>query len=370
MNSSKGWWVFLPIITLTLIYGLFIRDKDVGSSDGADVTLEKPLSSELAIRHNYDPREPDSIEIRRELVLMGSQFIFIVDAPEKVALEAITKAANAIKELESQLTSWKPGSDVYLLNENAGNIPVKVGKHTISLLKLSKTISVETEGAFDITVGSIWDLWPFREANKRIPTVEEVRQLLPLVDANSIQLDELRATAFLPKAGMKVNFGAIGKGYAAEVAIRAMKDLGIKRAAVSAGGDLFLLGRKNSGPWKVSVEHPRWPGKYIAQFYAGDVAIATSGDANQYLVWNGKRYGHIVDPNKGFPVDYSQSVTIATKSASVADAYATAVYVMGYKKGLEWVEKKEGVEALIIDGDGQRHQSTGWKKFTEKGVIL
>jgi len=366
MNNPKAWKVFLVILSSSLIYGLSAHDKK-------EIITPEPepvLADKITIRDIPDNSSLASSEVRREVVLMGSQFVFIVDAPEALALKAITAAANAIKNIELQLTSWRPGSDVARLNENAGNIPVRVGKHTLHLLRLSKAVSQKTAGAFDVTIGAVWDLWPFRMPNNDIPTEQEIKSHLVLVDAASIEINEQEAMAFLPKKGMKINFGAIGKGYAAEIAVETMKEIGVKRAAISAGGDLYLLGRKNSGPWMVSVEHPRWPGKYLAQFFAGDIAVATTGDAKQYLIKDGKRYGHIIDPKSGWPAEDCQSVTIATASASLADAYATAVYVMGFEKGMKWVEQQSGVETLIVDVDGRQHRSSGWQRFTESGRVL
>lgn len=386
-NASVNTWLcFLFILVLTLVYGLMIRDRGIASSaleiktDNVKEKLSDPIplrdlqskyitANKQSVSEGVQRQtEITSAEVRREVVLMGSQFVFIVEAPRQQALAAISKAAAAIKKLEMNLSSWKPSSDISRLNENAGIRAVKISEKTFELLRIAKKLSKVTNDTFDITVGAVWDLWPFRNPHAVIPSQQEIDQHLNLVDASSIELDEKAGTAYLPKIGMKVNLGAIGKGYAAEVAIEKMKELGIKRAAVSAGGDLYLLGEKNSGPWIVEIEHPRWPGHFIDRFVAGDIAIATSGDAKQYVKKNGKRYSHIIDPRTGWPANDCQSVTIVTKSSVEADAYATAVYVMGTKEGMAWVEKQPGIEALIVDTEGRAHHSSGWRALTKRRV--
>jgi thiamine biosynthesis lipoprotein len=270
--------------------------------------------------------------------------------------------------MELSLSSWIPGSDISRLNERAGRRPVQVSEDTLELLQRAKRLSRATAGAFDVTVGAVWDIWPFRNRHAAIPSQEQIDQHVDLVDATSIEIDEYEGTAYLPRMGMKVNLGAIGKGYAAEIAIERMKKLGIERAAVSAGGDLYLLGKKTSGPWVVELEHPRWPGRYMDRFIAGDVAVATSGDAKQYVERDGRRYSHIIDPRTGRPANDCQSVTIVTQSPTEADAYATAVYVMGAERGMNWVEEHQGVEALIVDREGRAHRSSGWASLTRNGM--
>jgi thiamine biosynthesis lipoprotein len=374
----KTWVLMTALLSATLIYGLMIRangpvaghaanhSAGPGSDQGQAFEL---ISDQLPIRPNRPDTASSGASVRREAVLMGSQFVFIVDAPRQQALAAITEAANVIKDLESRLSSWKPGSDIYRLNERAGRQAVRVSATTLELLRLAKDLSRETAGAFDVSVGPLWDLWPFRNPRAPLPSRAQIDQRLHLVDSTTIELDEKAGTAYLPNKGMKVNLGAIGKGYAAELAIEKMQQLGIERAAISAGGDLYLLGRKISGPWVVELEHPRWPGRYIDRFIAGDIAVATSGDAKQYLERGGRRYGHIIDPRSGWPADDCQSVTIVSDSATEADAYATAVYVMGPQQGMAWVEQHPGIEALIVDKQGRTQRSSGWAALTANAPV-
>ena len=204
----------------------------------------------------------------------------------------------------------------------------------------------------------------FAIRRKPLPSRDEIEGALELVDASRIELDQDNGTAYLPVKGMKVNLGAIGKGYAAELAIETMRRLGIRRAAVGAGGDLYLLGRKSTGPWVVDVEEPAWPGRYVERFIAGDLAVATSGTSQRYVIRAGKRFGHILDPRTGYPAAGCQSVTVLAADSTAADAYATAVFVMGPRKGMRWVEVQPGVEALIVNAAGEKLRSSGWRRMT------
>lgn len=366
MQSQKSWGVALVIMLGAMAIGYFqsLKDEPIGEIDSSD----GELSSSRVVLHKLDAQQNNK-EVKRETVLMGSHFVFMVDAPEKQALAAIRAVSDRIKDLEQTISSWVPGSDVARLNESAGIRPVLINDDTMEILKLSKVIHKETGGSFDITIGPVWDLWPFaKNLHKNIPTEEEIEEKKELVDASAIVLDEEKSTAYLPKSGMRVNLGAIGKGYAAEMGIRLLRERGIQRAAISAGGDIYLLGKKSSGLWVVDIEHPRWEGRTLEQFSAENISIATSGDAKQFVVRNGKRYGHILNPITGRPVNRCQSVTIVTASSALADAYATAVFVMGPEKGIQWVNDKAGVEALIVNSDGIKIRSTGWNDFVKRGI--
>ncbi len=150
--------------------------------------------------------------IRREVILMGSSFVFVVDAPAPEAIRAIDAATKRLRKLEAEVSSWRPESDVTRLAGRAGVEPLAVGKDTFALLKLAHEIHAETDGAFDVTIGPVWDLWPFRNPDAALPTDAQVAEALKFVDASRIELDEARQTAYLPMSGMRVNLGAIGKG--------------------------------------------------------------------------------------------------------------------------------------------------------------
>jgi thiamine biosynthesis lipoprotein len=351
----KKWLIFMAVITLALGYGLGLREH---APEPAPVKKHATPTPPL-----YTPADAEAGElVKREAVLMGSQFVFVAEGPHEQALAAIVAATERLRALEAAISSWKPGSEIYRLNDNSGEW-IKLGADALALLQRAKTIHAETGGAFDITIGALWDLYPFRNPDAPLPTAEQIAAQRRHVGAERIEIDLAASKARLP-AGMRVNLGGIGKGYAAQIAIETLRDRGIENAAVSAGGDLYLLGGKQAGPWTVRIENPRWEGKSIEQFTLRDRSVATSGDGRRYLLRDGKRYSHIVDPRSGQLVQGVQSVTVITDDATLADAYATAVCVMGPLEGMRWVEAREGVEALIIDANGTVSRSRGWAAVT------
>lgn len=351
----KKWSIFMLVIVVALVYGLGLRERVVtGHGEQTSPSISAPI---------YAPSLNEGSElVKREVVLMGSQFVFVVDAPKTQALAAITAVTERLRQLEAEISSWKPGSDVFRLNDNTGQF-IKVGADTLALLQLAQKVHADTDGAFDVSIGAVWDLYPFRHQDAPMPGDQQIEARLQFVGADKIQLRVDESRAMVP-AGMKINFGGIGKGYAAHIAIEQMQAMGINNAAVSAGGDVFLLGQKHTGPWIVRIENPLWPGKTIEQFALQNCSAATSGDAQRYFIRNGKRYGHIISPLTGWPVEGIRSVTVITDDPTLADAYATAVFVKGPVEGMRWVNARDGVEALIIDDNGSVTRSTGWQALT------
>ncbi len=354
--GNKNWLFFFIILIGWLAWGFF-NHKSIVKIEAPRENTPLPIITDDISTTNL---------ISQEAILMGSKFSFIVEADKELALKAIRAATDRLQALESKLTSWHPSSDIFRVNEHAGISPVSVNKETFFVLKLAKKIHIETAGAFDITIGAVWELWPFRNPKQILPTKEQIQAHLKLVDASLIEMNEKTLSVYLPHRGMKLNLGGIGKGYAAKIAIQTMVDMGIKQAAISAGGDIYLLGKKTTGPWKIAIQNPRHPNHFIERFIIGDSAVATSGDYERYLLKDGKRINHIIDPSTGYPAKDCQSVTIITADPTLADAYATAVFVMGVKNGMAWIEDKQGIEALIIDAKGILHPSSGWKQITGK----
>ncbi len=348
--TRARWLVFVVGVALALAWGLTHRraapPRDAGW--GSDATLPS------ASAHRDDGT------IAREVSAMGTQFTIVADAPPSVAESALDQAVEALRALDEVVSSWRPGSDVSRINAAAGKAPVLVGADTLALLQRSIALHQATAGAFDVTIGAVWDVWPFRDATRALPTDDAISAALALVGADQIRIDVERSTALLPRAGMRLNLGAVGKGYAAARIADVLAAHGVTRSAVSAGGDLVLRGRKSTGPWRVAVEHPRRPEHAIERFDAGDVAVATSGDGKRRIVRDGRGYGHILDPRTGRPADGALSVTVLTADPVEADAFATAVFVMGPQRGMRWVEQRAGVEALIVDVRGVVHRSSKW----------
>ncbi|MCO4780856.1 MAG: FAD:protein FMN transferase [Candidatus Cloacimonetes bacterium] len=299
---------------------------------------------------------------------MGSSFTIKLDTNLNQANKLFTKSIEILSNLEDQLSSWKMNSDVSVINHFAGVKPVKVSSSTFNLLQLSNTLYKDTNGTFDITIGPIWDLWPFRNHNKTLPSAKQIKEALPLVNGSQIILDTLNQSAYLSKVGMKINLGAIGKGYSSKVLSDFYRLNGVINGAVSAGGDLFVFGLEKGKKWKVNIENPNQKNQSIQSVYLSGMSIASSGDSERFIVRNKKKYGHIIDPRNGYPVTKTKLVSIIHPNPSKADAYATAAYIMGPSEAIEWINSITNTEGFIIDAQGNHYHSKGWVKYTKSEI--
>ncbi len=306
---------------------------------------------------------------RLDVVAMGTLFTVVVAAEPRLAERALAEIPEELAALESRVSSWRPGSEISRLIDEAGQEAVAVSPDTLALLTLAVEISAETEGAFDVTIGPVWDLWPFRDPDRPLPTRARLDAALDLVGSDGLELRPAAQTAYLQRAGMAVSLGGVGKGFAAGRIMDALAARGVADATVSAGGDLLLRGSGIDGPWEVGVAHPRWPGQTIERFTASDLAMATSGNSKRRLVRSGRSYGHILDPRTGLPARGAESATVLGPDPARADAYATAVFVMGLKEGLAWIDGQAGYAALVVAEDGTVHRSRSWNALTAEQVF-
>jgi thiamine biosynthesis lipoprotein len=242
----------------------------------------------------------------------------------------------------------------------AGTKAVAVPPELFFIVERSLKMSQLTEGAFDISFAAAGKLWNWRDP--RIPTPDEVRASMKDVGWKGIVLDDKARTIYLSRPGMRIGLGAIAPGYAGDLAMEKIRACGIRDACVNMSGDIRIIGLKNGEPWKVSITHPRKKGESIAVLPVSNAAVSTSGDYERYFEKDGKRYCHIIDPRTGYPADLCQSVTIVAPTLAFADGLATGVFVLGPEKGMKLVESLEGVEALIVAGDGTLTLSKGLKK--------
>ncbi len=274
--------------------------------------------------------------------------------------EALTAAYNEIIRLESVLDRHTSGSDVTKVNEAAGMSAVQVSQNTLDVVNRSLEVGAFSEGAFDITIAPLIKLWGFGTSNTQVPSETELREALALVDYKLVQVDDSASTVFLPKAGMELDLGGIAKGFIVDRAVDVLREKGITSAYLDAGGDIRVLGSKPDGtPWRIGVRHPRDRRGIAAVVEIRDSAIVTSGDYERFFHENGERYHHIINPGTGMPTHGLTSVTVVAADAFTADAYSTAVFVLGLERGVALVESMPGVEAVIITEDFQVHITSG-----------
>lgn len=301
-----------------------------------------------------------SIVHRRILKLMGNRFEISVVADDKEwAEEKIDQAIIEIKRIEKLLTTFSDDSQTNEINRNAGIQPVKVDEEVFNLIGRALNISVLTQGAFDITYGSIdKSLWNFDVNMKQLPDRKTAQESVRLINYRNVELDSSAQTVFLKEAGMRIGFGGIGKGYAAGCAKTLLKEQGVASGIVNAAGDLITWGTQPEGkPWTIAIADPNqkvWP---FSTLNISNVAIATSGNYEKYALINGKKYSHTIDPKTGLPVSGIKSVSIICPSAELADAMATPVMVMGVKVGLDLINQLQQIACVIIDDQNQVYTS-------------
>ncbi|NGZ03276.1 MAG: thiamine biosynthesis protein ApbE, partial [Nitrospira sp. WS238] len=266
---------------------------------------------------------------------------------------------NEIKRLEELLSTWRQDSEVSLVNAEAGRRAVKVSQETLELVIRSLDMANLTHGGFNIALGPAVQAWSVTE-RQHIPDERELQQLKPLVDWTSIQVNKVTQTIFLPRKGMRIDIGGIGKGYAADRAVEEMKRAGATGGVVAISGDIKTFGVLPEGNrFPVGIKHPRKERELIAIVELKDEAISTAGDYERFFVRDGIRYHHILSPQTLQPARACQSVTIIAKEGIVADGLDTGIFVLGPVEGMVLVEGLPGVEAIIIDEEGRMTVSSG-----------
>ena len=286
---------------------------------------------------------------------MGSNFELVAIHPnEELRKSAISSAISEIKRIESLISSWNPDSETTKINRAAGVKPVHISTELFDLIERAIKVSKLTDGAFDLTFNSSDDIWNFDQRIMDVPDSNVVAASVRKIDYRKIILNRNNQTAFLELKGMKIGFGAIGKGYAANRAKKIMTDHGIESGMVNAGGDVISWGHMAGGdPWQIGIADPSKEKKYIAWLNISDLSVVTSGNYEKFVTINGRKYGHIINPKTGWPVEGIQSVTLVSPDAELSDALSTSVFVLGVNKGLELVNRLKNVECLIIDDNNK-----------------
>ncbi|MBR9855326.1 MAG: FAD:protein FMN transferase [Algicola sp.] len=292
---------------------------------------------------------------------MGTRFEITVVAPnEEIGYINIHEAVSEIERIEKIISSWDKDSQTSLINKNAGVKPVKVSKELFDIIERSIKISELTDGAFDITYASMDHIWKFDGTMDKVPTKTEIKNSVSKVGYKKIVLDAENETVFLSEKGMRIGFGAIGKGYAADKAKELLVSKDVKGGIINASGDLTTWGTKVTGEkWLVGIANPLSKDKVFSWLPVIESSVATSGNYEKYIVLNGEKYSHIIDPRTGYPTRGVNSVSIFAKQAELSDALATAVFILGRDVGLHMINQIDGVEAVVVDSENKVHRSSG-----------
>jgi thiamine biosynthesis lipoprotein len=307
---------------------------------------------------------------QRNELLMGNRFdLGVVGDDEVKANQALEKAIIEIKRIEALLSTYQANSQINQVNSNAGISPVKVDEEVFNLVERAQRISELTQGAFDLSYGSLdKSLWNFDQNMKQLPSKELAKNAVHLINFKNILLDRANETIFLANKGMRIGFGGIGKGYAADQAKKVLVGLGFTDGIVNASGDMCAWGKRADGEdWTVGISNPDFPRDILSEFSLSDSAVATSGNYEKFVLIDGQKYSHTIHPKTGFPMQGIKSVTVFAPFAELADALTTPIVVMGVEVGLHLMNQMKGVACIIID-DANQVFST--KNIHEKSLAL
>jgi FAD:protein FMN transferase len=287
---------------------------------------------------------------RTEYDLLGTTCtITLYDRLPSSKLDAVF---SRLREIEARMTVNRNDSEISAVNQAAGQHPVKVSADTMAVLQAGLEFSRLGSGAFDITIGPLVKLWGIGTDQARVPAAEEIRKARSLVGYRSLQLDAASGEAFLRSPGMRLDLGAIAKGYAADEAARTLRSLGVKRALINLGGNILTVGSKPDGSlWRIGIQNPEDPrGTYLGIVTTGESAVVTSGVYERFFEQDGKRYHHILDTKTGFPVfNGLTSVSIVTPVSMRADGFSTLLFALGLREGMKLAELTPGLDAIFVD---------------------
>jgi FAD:protein FMN transferase len=298
---------------------------------------------------------------KRKLSMLGSPFEMTVVAKDTVqGNEFIDLAIAEVKRIEYLISDWIPTTQISQVNQNAGIKAVKVDKEVYKLVERAIKVSQITSGAFDISYASMDKIWKFDGSMKVMPTEEAIKKSVSKIGYKNIILDPKEQTIFLKNVGMKLGLGGIGQGYIADKVKELLFSKGCTSGIVNVSGDINAWGKQPDGkPWTVGIVNPLNKNKIFATFPLENNAVETSGSYEKYVVFNGIRYSHIIDPRTGYPAQGVVSVSVFAKQTEIADALATGIFVLGVDVGLDLVNQLKGIECIIVDDKGKIHSSKG-----------
>ena len=307
---------------------------------------------------------PRAIRYEETKFLMGTEVNIIVVGNNRAVIRLAAQAGfREISRIEDIMSTYKPASELCSLNK-AGE--QEVSRELLYVIDEARYTSELSNGAFDITCKPLIDLWHNARETKEFPDTQNILNALSLVGYRNILIKNNNVK--FDKAGMKIDLGGLAKGYAVDMAVDLIKNYDIKGALIDAGGDIRAIGKREDGKlWEIGIKHPRERNRIIRLINLENSAVATSGDYERFFMLNGKKYSHIIDPRTGYPVDNQiVSVSVLSKDCLTCDSLATALTVLGEKRGIELIEKLKGIEVLIItikDGNLNLIKSSGMMQF-------
>ena len=269
-------------------------------------------------------------------------------------LQAIINRAFArMAQIDSLSNNYDESSQISYVNHHAYQKPIPVDTALAKIMEVAQQVSRKTNGKFDMTIGAIKRLWKFNSDHPQVPDSQLIEQKLDAVNYKLVTI--LDNHVKFQKSGVNLDLGGIAKGYAIDEAMRIIHKAGVKDAMVDAGGDLAITSSElTAGKRRVFIRHPRNQGEFVGYFQFDSGSVATSGDYERFFIQDSVRYHHILDPATGYPARKCVSVTVVTDNATIADALATAIFVMGPQQGITFAENLPNTEAMVIFQQGSK----------------
>lgn len=301
---------------------------------------------------------PD-ILLKKRANVMGSVFEISLVGTDSASLEnQIQLVIDEIERIENLISEWRPNTQISEVNRNAGIRPVKVDREVFELTRRAISYSILSDGAFDISVAALDKIWRFDGNMDALPSDAAVQNSVTKVGFEKIELDSIASTIFLKQSGMKIGFGSIGKAYAADRGRHILQEMGVKGGLINASGDIALWGKPpEKKSWSIGISDPEKPYKITRKLRMKEGAVATSGNYKKYVMFNGVRYSHIINPRTGYPATELASVTVIGPMAEFANALSTSVMVLGVKKGLKLMERYPQYRFVMITAKGRTLRS-------------
>ncbi len=296
-------------------------------------------------------KQTESLLYERSFYNMGSKFSYKLYCKNRyICSDAVTESQKRLRDIDYIFSNYRDDSVLSRVNSKAGIKPVKVPQEFIDLTSSSVKYSKLTDGAFDISVGYLFDIWKAKRDG--LLTYEQISDALRCTGYEKIEINKAENTVFFKSDCLKLDYGAIGKGYAVDQVAEILKAYGIKDFLLNFGGNILALGnRKDAKGWDVGIQDPFHKDKVLTEVNVSGVGIATSGDYEKYFVIGGRKYSHIIDPVEGFPVEGLSSVVVLAGSAEAADVLSTAFSVMGVERTKNYIKNNNEIAVIMVEGD-------------------
>ena len=346
-----------PVVTRVLFVAFLLAFLVVGLV-GAWLTVAgaRPAMASEPPRDHVVERSHDT---------MGTVIVIKAWGEDDAAIiAAFAEAFAEFDRIDALMTTWREDSEVSRLNAAAGSHKaVPISEELVGVLEAALAASRMTGGAFDVTVGAFSGVWKFDEDNDgSLPDDKLVQARRKLVGWRDLVVDRKGKRALLRRKGQRVTLGGIAKGYAVDRVTALLHRRGLADFVIQAGGDMYVSGRRGDRRWRVGIRDPRGSrSDFFAMAEIEDATFSTSGDYERFVIKDGKRYHHIIDPRTGYPATRCRSVTVMAKNAVTAEGLTKGIFILGAEAGMKLIEKLPGVEAVIVDADNVVHVSKGLK---------